>query len=206
MSAVIKVETCPQCGAPVRSVSSSCEYCGAEFLVTSLGYLKKYDRSSINKYVGLYKRLLSESPDDGELNCAMGICYLDLGLYDLSIKYTGKAIEQMPDEALGYYYHALALLKGRRPKILGLTEIRKIEDFLSAAIQLDDTKSKYYYLWALIKYDFYMSNGLAVKPPTFEDLILQAEQAVYEEDEIEKMLERVPVDDEDIVSIIRRRG
>jgi len=204
MKGNIKVETCPQCGAPVKLGVNKCEYCGAEFLVTSLAYLDKFDKAGINKYINHFKQLLKDNPDDGELNCAMGICYLDLRLYDLASKYFAKAIEQIPDYGDAYYYYALALFKGRRPKILTLTEIRKIEEYLNAAIQIDNTKSKYYYLWALIKHDFYIKNGLKVNPPIFEELISQTDNKTYEQTEIEKMLQRVPINDQELINLVRR--
>jgi tetratricopeptide (TPR) repeat protein len=204
MKGNIKVETCPQCGAPVKLGVNKCEYCEAEFLVTTLSYLDKFDKAGINKYINHYKQLLKDNPDDGELNCAMGICYLDLRLYDLASKYFAKAIEQIPDYGDVYYYYALALFKGKRPRVLSLTEIRKIEEYLNAAIQIDNTKSKYYYLWALIKHDFYIKNGLKVNPPTFEELISQTHNKTYEQTEIEKMLQRVPINDQELINLVRR--
>ncbi|MEM2144420.1 MAG: tetratricopeptide repeat protein [Candidatus Jordarchaeaceae archaeon] len=204
MEGNIKVNTCPQCGAPLKLGSNKCEYCEAEFLVSSLIYLKKFDQTGINKYINHYKQLLKDEPNNGEINCAMGICYLELGLYDLAIKYFSVAVEQIPNYADAYYYYALALLKGKRPKVLTLTEIKKIEDYLKAAIQIDDTKSKYYFLWALIKHDFYIKNGLRVNPPTFEELITQGNCKQYEKDEIDKMLQLVPTNDSELVSLIRR--
>ena len=201
----IKVLICPQCGAPVKMRSNKCEYCEAEFLITSLAYMDKFDKAAINKYVNHYKQLLRDNPDDGELNCAMGICYLDLGLYDLAIKYFAKAVEEMPDNGDSYYYYALALLRGKRPKISTLAEIRKIEENLNAAIKIDDTKSEYYYLWALIKHDFYTCNGLAVKAPTVEDLIGEARSRPYDDTEIRKMLQRIQIGDQDLMTSVTNR-
>jgi len=204
MSGNLKVESCPQCGAPIKLGLSKCEYCEAEFLVTSLAYLDKFDRTGINKYINHYKQLLKENPDDGELNCAMGICYLDLGLYDLATKYFAKAVEQIPDYGDSYYYYALALLKGKRPKVLSLTEIKNIEAYLNAALQIDNSKSRYYYLWALIKHDFYIKNGLRLNPPTFEDLIGEANVRPYEKKEIEKVLQRVPINDQYLINLLMK--
>jgi len=206
MSPNIKVETCPQCGAPAKLSVSRCEYCEAEFLVTSLAYLDRFDKTGINKYISHYKKSLEGNPDSGELNCAMGICYLDLGLYDVASKYFAKAIEQIPDYSDAYYYYALALLKGKRPKVLTLTEIKKVEDYLNAAIQIDDSKSRYYYLWALLKHDYFIKNGLRVSPPTFEELIGEANSKPYDKSDIEKMLQRVPINDQYLLDIVRKGG
>ena len=200
----VKVETCPQCGAPVKLGTSKCEYCESEFLVISLSYLDKFDKAGINRYISSYKQMLKDSPDDGELNCAMGICYLDLGLHDLAIRYFAEAIAQIPDSGDAYYYYALALLKGKKPRVANLSDIRRIEDYLSAATQLDDSKSKYYYLWALVKYDYYVRNGLRIRPPTFEELMSEADARPYESIEIEKMLQRVPVDDQNLINLMRK--
>ena len=204
MSANIKVEACPQCGAPVKLASNRCEYCSAEFLVTSLAYLDKFDKTGINKYVTQYKQMLKDDPDNGEVNLAMGICYLDLGLFDLATKFFAKAIEQIPDSADVYYYQALAQMKGKRPKVLTLTEIRKVEEYLNAATQLDNTKAKFYSLWALIKYDFYLKNGMRINPPTLEDLVAELATKQVERDEVSKMLKRVPVNDAEILSLISK--
>jgi len=206
MNANIKVETCPQCGAPAKLSAGRCEYCEAEFLVTSLAYLDRFDKAGINKYINHYKQLLESSPGNGELNCAMGICYLDLGLYDLASKYFAKAIDQIPDYGDAYYYRALALLKGKRPRVLTLKEIKEAEDYLSAAIQIDDSKSRYYYLWALLKHDYYIKNGLRVSPPTFEELIGEANSKPYDKSDIEKMLQRVPINDQYLLDIVRKGG
>ncbi|MEM3112758.1 MAG: tetratricopeptide repeat protein [Candidatus Anstonellales archaeon] len=206
MEGSIKVETCPQCDAPVKVGTNKCAYCEAEFLVTSLAYLDRFDKSGINKYINHYKQLLKDDPNNGEINCAMGICYLDLGLYDLASKYFAKAIEQIPDYADAYYYYALALLKGKRPKVLTLTEIRKIEEYINAAIQIDNSKSKYYYLLALIKHDFYIKNGLKINPPSFEELICQANSLLYDRNEINKMLQRVPTNDQYLMNLVMKGG
>ncbi len=172
--------------------------------MASLACLDRFDKTGINKYINYYKQLLKESSDNGDLNCAMGICYLDLGLYDLASKYFAKVIEQIPDCGDVYYHYALTLFKGKRPKVLPLTEIRKIEDYLNAAIQIDDSKSKYYYLLALIKHDFYIKNGLRINPPTYRELISEADSRPYERSEVEKMLQHVPINDPYLIDLLTR--
>ncbi len=199
----VKVLTCPQCGAPIKAGANKCEYCGAEFFVTSLTYLNKYNKEGVNKYIRYYKDLLEDNPDNGKANCGMGVCYLDLKLYDFAIRYFTKAIEQIPSFSDLYYYYALALFKGRKPRTLTLTEVRKIEEYLNAAIQIDNTKAKYYYLLAFVKYDFYMKNGLRVNPPTFKELVDQATHYSCNKIEIDKMLQCVPITDKYLMNLIK---
>lgn len=201
MSENIKVEICPQCGAPLKLSAKKCEYCEAEFIVTSLAYLDKFDETSINKYINHYKKLLKDNPENGELNYGMGICYLHLCLYDLAIKYFSKAIELLPDYSDTYYYYALALLKGRRPKILTFSEIKVIEEYINAAIQIDNTKAKYYYLWAIIKHDFYLMNGFKQKPPILIDVIKEARFKEFDKKSINELKSKIIVFDENLLKI-----
>ncbi|MEZ5148087.1 MAG: hypothetical protein R2759_13745 [Bacteroidales bacterium] len=108
-----------------------------------------------------FKAQVRENPTDGEALFALGMFYLNLKLYDLAIKNFESAITQLPDEADVYYYYALSLIQGKRPKSLSLPSVRKIEEYLNTAIQLDD-KAKYYYLAAIINYDFYAANGMKI--------------------------------------------
>jgi tetratricopeptide (TPR) repeat protein len=204
MNAGIKVEICPQCGAPAALRANKCGYCEAEFIIISIASLDRFDKTGINKYISHYKSLLKDQPDSGELNLAMGICNLDLGLYDLAAKFFAKAIEALPDSADGYYYYSLAIVKGRKPKLLTFSEVKKIEEYLQAAIQIDSSKAKYHYFWLIIKHEFYMKNGLRINPPTVSDLIAQANSAQYDEQEIAKMMARVPITDPTLLSVINR--
>ncbi len=174
--------------------------------MTSLAYLDKFDRAGTGRYVDHYKQLLKDFPDDGELCSAMGICYLSLGLYDLAIKSFAKTVEEVPDSADSYYHYALALLRGKRPKLLTLAEIKEVERYLNAAIMIDDTRSKYYYLWALVKHDFYRCNGLTIKPPTIEELIDEARGKSDDHAETVKMLEHIIMGDQDLVNLVKGGG
>ncbi|MFP4522750.1 MAG: hypothetical protein ACLFQK_11460, partial [Fibrobacterota bacterium] len=82
-------------------------------------------------------------------------------------------------------------------------DIKKVEEFLETAISMDD-KSKYYYLSAIIKDDFYARNGLRNNGPGCEERISDAEEADYDFDEVEMLLEHVPIKNENLVNRIRK--
>jgi len=147
----------------------------------------------VQKYVTFYKGLLRKNSDDGEAELALGICYLDLGLYDLAIKQMDGAIEQIPEQADVYYYLAVSLFKGRKPRILRLSEVKKIESLLEAACQLDDSQAKYYYLRALVKYDYYFKNAMRVVGLGWQALLAEARERGGASAELVKLVERVPV-------------
>lgn len=200
----MKVESCPQCGAPATVSARTCAYCKAEFFVTSLAYLGRFERDGINKYINHYKELVKAAPDDPEGHLALGLCYLQLKLYDLANKILAQAIEVAPDLADPYYYYGLTLIKGRRPKTLSLNEVRKIEEYLNTAMQLDPTRAKFNYLAAILKYDYYALNGIRHQPPSWEALLVEARSKEHEPDETERLLESVLLRDEEFTRLIRR--
>ena len=102
----------------------------------------------------------------------------------------------------GLYYQAVALIKGRKPKLLTLNEARKIEEKLRAATQINDGKAAYYLLWLIIKHEFYVKNGLGAGTPSSAELSKKAQEGQNDEHEIAKLLERVPVTDERILKAI----
>src|SRR3989442_6480675 len=139
----MKVEVCPQCGAPAGASAKACAYCKAEFVITSISYLGQFDTAGVNKYLNHYKSMVRAAPEDGPSQFALGLCYLQLRLFDLAIKQFGRAVELSPEQPDVYYYYGLALIRGRRPKTLSLTEVRQIEEYVNSAMQLDGAKAKY---------------------------------------------------------------
>ena len=70
-----------------------------------------------------------------------------------------------------YCYLSISLVCGRRPKLLDISTIRVIENYLKIAIKIQPNLGFAYVLWALIKYDFYILNGMHDRPPSYQDLL-----------------------------------
>jgi tetratricopeptide (TPR) repeat protein len=71
-----------------------------------------------------------------------------------------KVLERASNDANVYYYLALAILEGRRPKSLSEPEVSKIIKILDRAIERNNSKGQFFYLKAIIKYDYnYRSLG-----------------------------------------------
>jgi len=68
---------------------------------------------------------------------------LEAGNYQVAHKLTVQLTELYPEESVGYYLRALAILRGRRPKILALDEAQAIERLLVSAIKLSTAFHKY---------------------------------------------------------------
>jgi tetratricopeptide (TPR) repeat protein len=197
----VKILHCNGCGANLSPDNTTCIYCQSENIIVSVEHPLNVEEKQAKKIANYFKAQVRENPTDGEALFALGMFYLNLKLYDLATKNFESAITQLPDEADVYYYYALSLIQGKRPKSLGLQLVRKIEEYLNTAIQLDD-KAKYYYLAAIINYDFYAANGMKIPQPDYNSLISEAKTAENEPEEIAVLLKNVIIRDENLISII----
>ena len=191
----VEIIRCQGCGANLSPNNTTCEYCGSVNVIKAKENPFSLDESLTKKYVNYFKDKVKSEPSDGEAVFSLGLFYLRLKLYDFAIRNIEKAIELMPEESDVYYYYALSLMKGRKPKLISLTEIKKIEGFINTAIQLNDANGNYYYLWALIKYDFYLKNGLRSPDPSLDYLLDELKTKELSVNELEKIKEMIPVTD-----------
>ena len=121
----------------------------------------------------------------------------------MAIKNFQIVIDLMPEESDVYYYYALSLIRGKHIKTISFKDIKQIEEYLHSAIQLG-ANAKYYYLAAIINYDFYSGNGMKIPTPDYNELIDNASSAEYEPDEIKILLNNVIIRDEKLISTIKR--
>ncbi len=188
---------CPECNAPIKLDENKCEYCNTEYIITSLAFLTNFEPQKINKYIQFYKERLQEKPADGATHLALGICYIDLGLPELAQKTIKKAIDFSPEISENYFYYAISLIVGKKIKTIVFDKIIEIEKYIDAAINLNPQKASYYYLLAILKYEFHLKNGFRTEP-TVEELIAKANSLTYERREMEQLLKRLNIRDERI--------
>lgn len=112
----------------------------------------------------------SPSPTDIEL-LEKGKSLIRTKSYSQAIKTLEQCLEINPNSDHIHYYLAIALLRGNRPKLASLATIRALESHLKIATQLQPQKGGAYVLWALVKYDFYVLNGMYDRPPSYQDLL-----------------------------------
>jgi hypothetical protein len=124
--------------------------------------------------------------------------YLTLGLGDLSAhRYREAArslqiaIDRGSDSADAYYSLALSALAGRRPGALNRSEMEKIEECLDNAVRLEP-KPHYCLLWAFVKYDFFVLNGLRVHPPSPQSLVESAIAGMPDRPDTQELLNHIP--------------
>ncbi|HOV89408.1 MAG TPA: tetratricopeptide repeat protein [Syntrophorhabdaceae bacterium] len=189
----MEISECPQCGAAASPADRKCGYCKAEFFVTSLAYLGSFDSGGVGKYLKHYKELNRHDPHNIEGLLGLGLCYLQMGTYPLAQKCFEQIIEASPDVSGAYYYYALASIKGRRIMTLSLNEARQLETYLNTAIQIDGEIPQYKLLLAMLKRDYYETNGMKVPPPSATELLFDIEGQQINKNEIEHLRASVKV-------------
>ncbi len=193
----MEVSECPQCGAAATPSDRKCGYCKAEFFVTSLAYLGSFDSSGVGKYLKHYKELSRRDPHDTEGLLGLGLCYLQMGTYPFSQKCFEQIIEASPDVSQAYYYYVLASIKGRRLMTLSLNEARQYENYLNTATQIDAEIPQYKLLLAMLKRDYYETNGMKVPAPSIAEHLAEIEGNQINKNEIEHLKAAVKVGKEE---------
>jgi len=171
--------------------------------VAGLGALGKMGRDEIEAMLQQYKTAVAANAHDGEAHLGLGLVYLQLGMHELAIRQFRSTIDLCPEMADAYFYCALAMIRGRRPKTLAMQEVRTIESHLTTARQLDPRQAKYDYLLAILRYDYYVSNGLSPPRPSGEELLRAARGKEHDAWEIERLLGAVTLRDPRLVAAIR---
>jgi tetratricopeptide (TPR) repeat protein len=180
-------EICPQCGWTFDTEAlraNSCKKCRSALLITSVAYLEKFDRPAIQKYIAHNSAVLKRDPDEQDALLSMGLCYLRLGLYEMSEKFLGRLIDTHPEAASGYYYKASGSLRGKRPRIATLNVIRAAEQLLLTAITLEPENGRHDMILAAMRHDYYIVNGLRVPEPPPAELVEEAQGKHLDRNEI----------------------
>lgn len=186
MSQVISM-TCPGCGARVEVSQKECEWCHAPLVITTMSDIFNMPSMDINKYSKAYETNLQENPDNAEINNSLGMCYLKLGFYDKALAKFDKAIEQDLNNPETYLYAAVCLLAGRKPFLTPRTDIDKIEQYINAALMIEE-RGLFRYFQAYIKYDFFKRKFFKTSP-TWEECLMQARADGLSETDVNQLFE-----------------
>lgn len=173
--------------------------------VTMLSDLDPVDRATKDRLRALYESRVRSSPHKASYHLTLGLYYIDCAMYPFAVSSLMAAHQVAPMDPNILYYLALATLGGRPPRSLKMAEIRAIETYLNTAIQGSGNRAHYFYLWALVKHDYYAANGLRIPPPSIDQLVKQADRAVFDVSEVRHLLAHVPVHDNPLVDRIRLR-
>lgn len=90
----------------------------------------------------------------------LGICYMQMKLYDICINKLDLAAEMSPSNPRILFYKFLALLKGQKIGLISHSEARILSNYLDAASQLE-VRKEYEFLKLVMLIEYYSYNGLS---------------------------------------------
>lgn len=102
------------------------------------------------------------------------------------------ALGQAPETADLHYYLALALLGGRRPRYLKISDLRPIEAAVRHATRCSDRAAHHFSLLAFLIQDFYLENYLPPPSPGLESLLDEAKATPRDPARLAELEELLP--------------
>ncbi|MBQ8593479.1 MAG: hypothetical protein IJ467_04200 [Bacteroidaceae bacterium] len=171
MNEVISLK-CPNCNSGVDSSMSECPACDKPIIFRHMSQTAAMPMPLVNKYLGSYRSLESQNPNNKTINTAIGICFLKLKMYDKALAAFEKSMPDNFDNAEPFYLAAVALLQGKKAFLAPRLAIDKMEEYLNAASMIE-MRPVFYYFMAYIKKDYFDRKFLNTTP-SYQELMEQA--------------------------------
>jgi hypothetical protein len=111
----------------------------------------------------------------GEDLLTTGLQLLSIRDYRNASDILSNAIKTDPSLSDAYYYLAIALLGGKKPRKIDRWTIQDIEEKLNAAISINSNIPKYYALLAIVKHGYYVTHKWKEEPPTSMQLFKKSD-------------------------------
>lgn len=172
---------CPGCGSPISTGTKECDCCGRPLVIQTFKTLVDLDKPLTNKYVNEYRKILATDPFNPEINKAMGLSLMKLGLYEQSVTMLDNASTYDLSDADSCFFSAAARLCGKRPAFVKRdvidVVIRKTE-----AAKMIEPKGIYDYFIGVVKYDYFYRKGFNISPRWDEHIVMAEENGLSETD------------------------
>lgn len=132
-----------------------------------------------------------------------GITLLEAKSYSQAVNALRKTIEVDHSIGSSYYYLALALLGGKRPKLLRRDEIEEIDQLLNSATYFGDSDGVVQWFRALVREDYYIGNRISkYPPPSVTDLIQAALNKTTDLDRLRTLLLSLPMSNNELYTAL----
>jgi transposase-like protein len=181
----LSVLECPSCGAPVSGRQKSCPYCGATFVVQSLGALRSQPAGALRRYAALYRDATNKEQIGTEVEVALGIVQLRQKLFPAAVRTFERLLEKTPERAELYLYYCVSLIGGRPIRKLPLTEAKRMLELARSGAEIAEDPGALCFLILLIRRLYFERNGVSVPAgETNEDLIEIVQNSPFAEREV----------------------
>ncbi len=172
---------CPGCGAPISADMLHCVRCMRPVVVTSFNHMYGMTSKETKDYITKCKKTLAEDSDNEKVELYVGMSHLRLKMYDKAYAVFDQLIDEDFEDSENYFYAAVCLLKGKRAFLTQLSNIKKIQQYLDAAIMIEE-RGVYHLFLAYIKLDYYAKKALRVSPSWQEEFMLARKNHLSAED------------------------
>jgi tetratricopeptide (TPR) repeat protein len=146
----------------------------------------------------------SQSPDP-DILFNQGIQLLEAKSYQQSINLFKDAIKADSSVSDVYYYLALALLGGRRPKILKRSEVEEIDQLLTTATAMGESDATVQWFQALVRDDYYGGNRMKCPSPSVANIVESIYPGATNIDRLRALLAKLPMTDNQLyIELVRQ--
>lgn len=158
------------------------------------GYDQRNQR--VNTQVNVNVQSYQTSDSDVLLN--QGTQLLEAKSYQQATDLLRATIKVDPSLASAYYYLALALLKGKRPKILQRSQIEEIDQLLCTATAMGDFDGTVQWFRALLRQDYYSGNRMNCPPPSVSEIVSSINPGATSLKRLQMLLIKLPMSDDQL--------
>lgn len=153
-----------------------------------------YQGASAETIRNVLKQILDESRPNPNVLMNQGIKFLDSKSYLQAIETLKEAIKADRSRSEAYFYLALALLQGKRPKLLTRNKIEEIDQLLSTAIvNSNNIDGTLYWFRALVRDDYYNGYHMICPQPSVIELVREASSRPTSITKLTMLLSRLPM-------------
>lgn len=172
---------CPGCGARVSTGQKECEWCHKPIVISTFNSVYSMPMPEVNKYASVYRKALSENPNNADLNKSVAMCYLKLRMYEKALSAFEKSVEENFDDSESYFYAAVCSLNGKKAFLNQRPAIDKALEYINAALMVEP-KGIYYYYLAYVKYDYFERKHFKTTPTYIEALEMASDAGLSDFD------------------------
>ena len=157
---------CSNCGESLSEAMARCPSCNQPVVIKKASSLLGMTPSELDSR----RRLMDaatlgagDSPFASDADFTSGCCLMRLKMFDQALIRFDKVLSTNPSNADAFFCAAIAVLKGKRPFLAPLSDVRRAQAYLDAAKTLE-ARGVFLCFIAYTKQDFYERRCLRVEP------------------------------------------
>jgi hypothetical protein len=166
--------------------------------------LAKMGGGEVLKRLERYGTAARLTPGSGETAMGLGLTCLYLKRFPEAIEKLAATVRLLPASGKAHLYHAVALLRGRKPRTLTLADARQILQALETAAALEPGEGLADLLALVVKQEYFRLNGLRVPPPDLDHHRREVARKRIDRDELATVRDLLVLHDPSLLDVVAR--